>query len=196
MLLQKFWALSTGMKGVTTQSTKMSTVTLVKIPKRTSSHNDTIFKAFYFYNWYNGGVESNWVHWALQPPIGLLCQPRVIMMLEELVEWLEEETEVLRENLSQCRFVHHEPHMLPGCEFVPWRWEARDQPLMLRHGYIHCNWAGLCSRPQFHSRGARFKSRAADQLSWFRFRWFPSVPPVIQSVPKGMCQTSGGCSLC
>jgi hypothetical protein len=24
------------------------------------------------------------------------------------------ETEVLRENLPQCRFVHHKPHMLPG----------------------------------------------------------------------------------
>jgi hypothetical protein len=36
---------------------------------------------------------------------GLLCHPRVIMM-EKLVEWLEGETEVLRENLPQCRFVH------------------------------------------------------------------------------------------
>jgi hypothetical protein len=33
------------------------------------------------------GVESNWVHSALRPPIGLLCQPRVIMMMEKLVEW-------------------------------------------------------------------------------------------------------------
>jgi hypothetical protein len=33
-------------------------------------------------------VESNWVHSALQPLIGLLCQPRVIMMMEKLVEWL------------------------------------------------------------------------------------------------------------
>jgi hypothetical protein len=32
------------------------------------------------------GVESNWVHSALRPPIGLLCQPRVIMMMEILVE--------------------------------------------------------------------------------------------------------------
>jgi hypothetical protein len=28
------------------------------------------------------GVESNWVHSALRPLIGLLCQPRVIMMTE------------------------------------------------------------------------------------------------------------------
>jgi hypothetical protein len=39
-----------------------------------------------FFNWYSGGVESNWVHSALRPPIGLLCQPRVIMMMEKLME--------------------------------------------------------------------------------------------------------------
>jgi hypothetical protein len=68
-------------------------------------------KEMYFLNWYSGGVESNWVHSALRPPIGLLCQPRVIMIMEKLVEWLAGETEVLRENLPQCRFVHHKPHM-------------------------------------------------------------------------------------
>jgi hypothetical protein len=36
------------------------------------------------------------------------------------------ETEVLGENLSQCRFVHHKPHMLPGREPRPPRWEASD----------------------------------------------------------------------
>jgi hypothetical protein len=36
----------------------------------------------------------------------------VIMMMEKLVEWwLAGETEVLGENLSQCRSVHHKPHM-------------------------------------------------------------------------------------
>jgi hypothetical protein len=40
----------------------------------------------FFFNWYSvgGGVQS--VHSALQPLIGLLCQPRVIMMMEKLVE--------------------------------------------------------------------------------------------------------------
>jgi hypothetical protein len=56
----------------------------------------------------------------------LLCQPRVIIMIENSVEWLAGETEVLGENLSQCRFVHHEPHMLPGREAGPPRWEASD----------------------------------------------------------------------
>jgi hypothetical protein len=40
------------------------------------------------FNWYSGGLESNWVHSALRPLIGLFCQPRVIMMMEKLVEWL------------------------------------------------------------------------------------------------------------
>jgi hypothetical protein len=57
-------------------------------------------------------MESSWVHSALLPLIGLLCQPRVIMMMEKLVEWwLTREIEVLGENLTQCRFVHHKPHM-------------------------------------------------------------------------------------
>jgi hypothetical protein len=44
------------------------------------SHSDNLF------NWYSGGVESNWVHSALRPPIDLLCQPRVIMMMAKLLE--------------------------------------------------------------------------------------------------------------
>jgi hypothetical protein len=39
-------------------------------------------------------VESNWVNSALSPQIGLLCQPRVIMEMEKLVEWLARETEL------------------------------------------------------------------------------------------------------
>jgi hypothetical protein len=34
------------------------------------------------------------------------------MIMDKLVEWLAEETEVLGENLPQSRFVHHKPHML------------------------------------------------------------------------------------
>jgi hypothetical protein len=76
---------------------------------------------------YNGGwVDSNWVHSAVRPPIGLLCQPQVIMMSEKLVEWLAGETEVLGENLTQCRYIHHRPHMMPGREPGSPRLEASD----------------------------------------------------------------------
>jgi hypothetical protein len=33
-----------------------------------------------------GGMESDWVHSALRPPVGLLCQARVIMIMGILVE--------------------------------------------------------------------------------------------------------------
>jgi hypothetical protein len=46
------------------------------------------------------------------------------MMMEKLVERLARETEVLGEKLPQCRFVHRKPHMLPGSEPGPPRWEA------------------------------------------------------------------------
>jgi hypothetical protein len=68
-----------------------------------------------------GGIK---VHSTLQPLNGLLCQPRMIMIMEKSVEWLAGETEVLGENLLQCRFVHRKPHMLPVREPGPPRWEA------------------------------------------------------------------------
>jgi hypothetical protein len=57
---------------------------------------------------------------------GLLCQPRVIvkMIVEKQMEYrLAGETEVLGENLPQCRFVHYKSHMLSGREPGPPRWE-------------------------------------------------------------------------
>jgi hypothetical protein len=56
-------------------------------------------------------MESNLVHLVLWPPIGLLCQPWVIMMMK-LVEWVARETEVFGKNMPQSHFVHHKPHML------------------------------------------------------------------------------------
>jgi hypothetical protein len=44
----------------------------------------------------------------------------------EIVGMIGRETEVLGENLPQCRFVHHKPHMVPGREPGPPRWEASD----------------------------------------------------------------------
>jgi hypothetical protein len=58
----------------------------------------------------------NWVHSARRPLNGLSYLPRVIMMMENLVEWrLAGETEVLRKNLPQRHFVHHTSHLTdPG----------------------------------------------------------------------------------
>jgi hypothetical protein len=56
----------------------------------------------------------------------LLCQPWVIMTMEKLEEIMAGESEVLGENLSQCRFVHHKPHVLPVREPGPPRWEVSD----------------------------------------------------------------------
>jgi hypothetical protein len=72
------------------------------------------------------GVESNWVHSALRPLIDLLCQPRVTMMTEKLVEWSAGETKVLEENLLECPFGHHKSLMLLRREPGPLRWEASD----------------------------------------------------------------------
>jgi hypothetical protein len=57
-------------------------------------------------------MESNGVHSARRPPIGLLYLPRVLRRMENLVEWwLAGETEVPGENLSQCLFVNNKSHM-------------------------------------------------------------------------------------
>jgi hypothetical protein len=80
---------------------------------------------FFFLNSHSGGWR---VHSARRPLNGLVYLPRVIMKMENLVEWrLAGETEVLGENLPQRHFVHHKSH-LTRPEFEPGspRWEASD----------------------------------------------------------------------
>jgi hypothetical protein len=87
-------------------------------------HNTCFLQVRPFFK-YSGG-------WSQLSPLGtaattgLLCQSRAIMIMKNLVEWLAGESEVLGENLPQCRFVHHKPHMLSGSEPGPARWEASD----------------------------------------------------------------------
>jgi hypothetical protein len=81
------------------------------------------------------GVDSNWVLSALRPLNGLLCQPRVIMMMEKLVEWLAGGTEVLEENLLQCRFVHHKPTCCPDAK--PGRRGGKPATNRLSYGTVN-----------------------------------------------------------
>jgi hypothetical protein len=81
-----------------------------------------------FFNSHSGGWSPSWVHSARRPFTGLSYLPRVIMMMENLVEWrLVGEIEVLGENLPQRHSVHHKSHLTrPGLEPGPPRWEASD----------------------------------------------------------------------
>jgi hypothetical protein len=85
------------------------------------NNNTSRFARFFLICIGGGGIK---VHSTLRSHNGLLCQPRVIMIMEKSVEWLTGETEVLGENLPQCRFVHHKSQMLPVREPGPPRWEA------------------------------------------------------------------------
>jgi hypothetical protein len=108
-------------------------------------------------------VESNWVHLALRPLMGLSCQARVIVMLEKLAGRLVGETEALGENLPQCRFVHHKSHMLPGGEPGLPRWEASDLPLELQHGHISTTNPTWCPDATPGRRGGK---TATNRLSY------------------------------
>jgi hypothetical protein len=65
---------------------------------------------------------------------GLLYLPRVIVMMENLVEWrLVGETEVLGENLPQRHIVHHKSH-LPDPGSNPGRRDGKPAANRLSYG--------------------------------------------------------------
>jgi hypothetical protein len=87
----------------------------------------------HFFNWYSEGWSQigstrHYGHqWPIVPAPGDYDDGEIGKMIDR-------GTEVLGENLPQKRSAHHKPHMLPGREPGPPRWEASNQPLELRHG--------------------------------------------------------------
>jgi hypothetical protein len=74
-----------------------------------------------------GGVQTGPTRHIVHFNLGLLYLPRVIVRMENLVEWMAGETEVLGENLPRRHFVHRKSHLTrPGLEPGPARWEASD----------------------------------------------------------------------
>jgi hypothetical protein len=51
-------------------------------------------------------MEWEWINLVRSRLFGLFLPPRM-MSVGHLVEWVAGETELLGENLSKCRFVHH-----------------------------------------------------------------------------------------
>jgi hypothetical protein len=87
-------------------------VWVFKMAPRVSGCTVVQQRSVFFFNSHSGGWSQSWVHSARRPLNGLLYLPRVIMMMENLVESrLAGETEVLGENLPQRHFVHHKFHL-------------------------------------------------------------------------------------
>jgi hypothetical protein len=82
-----------------------------------------------FFNWYSVGGGGGGVQLG---PLGTAATSRPILPDPgdyddgEIGGMISRGNEVLGENLPQGCFVYHKPHMLPGREPGPPRWEASD----------------------------------------------------------------------
>jgi hypothetical protein len=76
-----------------------------------------------FFNWYSGGWSpiGSTRHCGHQWPIVPVPDDYDYGVIGGMIG---RGPEVLRENLPQCRFVYHKPHMLLGREPGPPPWEA------------------------------------------------------------------------
>jgi hypothetical protein len=80
------------------------------------------------------GWSPYWIHSARRPLLAYFTTPRVIVMMENLVEWrLAGETEVLRGNLPQRHFVHHKS-LLPDPGSNPGRRGGKPATNRLSYG--------------------------------------------------------------
>jgi hypothetical protein len=88
-------------------------------------HVNILHTLIFYLIWYSGG-------WSQLSSLSTADTNRPIMPAPgdydngDVGGMISRETEVLGENLPQCRFVHHKPHMLFGREPGPPRWEASD----------------------------------------------------------------------
>jgi hypothetical protein len=87
----------------------------------------------FFFNSNSGGMESNWVHSARRPPIGLFYLPPVDYEDGEFGEMIigMENRSTRRKPAPVPNCLPQTPHALPGCEPGPQRWGTSDKSLEL-----------------------------------------------------------------
>jgi hypothetical protein len=98
-------------------------------------------------------VESNWVHSALRPPIDILYQPRVIMMIEKLVEWLAREPKYSEKTCPSAALSTTNPTCCPDTN--PGRRGGEPATNRLSYGTASCFLITDCMHPFPHTSSWR-----------------------------------------